>query len=355
MKIQKNVFLAPFTTIGLGGKAKFFAECFNNEEIVEALKWAKKENILVKILGGGSNVIFSDNGFSGLIIKVATKGYNIVEEDAEQVLLQAQGGENWDEFVAYTVEHGFAGVECLSGIPGQVGAVPIQNIGAYGQEVSESLYCIDALHRETFEVVQFQSDACHFSYRMSRFKNEDQGKYIIISVTFKLKKKFIPEFQYVELKKYLDSYIDFKKIKNTHQVLLEIRNGVIELRRKKSMIIDRNDPNSRSVGSFFLNPFLSALQFEDFIKKWKCLNRIGEIPHFFQGKDIKIPAAWLIEQAGFQKGYKKNGVGISNNHSLALVNYNGTSKELLLLAEEIREKVKDTFGIHLEFEPVIIK
>lgn len=341
IKIQENIPLAPLTTIQLGGPARYFVECRSTEEVIEALDFAAKNKLEIHILGGGSNTVFSDEGFSGLVLKIGLKGIS-VEEKGSEVLVKVAAGENWDEFVQFCIKRGLTGVECLSGIPGLVGATPIQNVGAYGQEVKDTILKVRALNRETMQVVEFNNQECQFSYRQSRFKKGDKGKYIILAVVYRLKKNTKPIIKYKELQNYLQA--------NTS--LEMVRLAVLALRRKKSMLVDKTDPNSRSVGSFFINPIIEKSEFLELKKRWQESGGGSEIPNFKVAEKIKLSAAWLIEHSGFYKGYKKNGVGISTNHALALVNYGGGSaKELLSLASEIEKAVYNRFGIRLEREP----
>jgi len=354
MKLQENITLSDYTTIRLGGTAKYFCSCASEAELSEALEHARSNALRVHILGGGSNTIFSDNGFDGLIIKVDVKGISI-EHENENVNVSVQGGEDWDSFVAYCVEHGYAGIECLSGIPGSVGATPIQNVGAYGQEVKDSIVRLRLLDRSTLRKIELSNAECGFSYRNSRFKQRDAGKYIVTETTFRLKKNGRPALQYPELKKALEAAAPVSSLGEGRESLSLVRNVVISLRRKKSMVIDPADPNTRSVGSFFMNPVVTRSEFERISDRWKADGDGTVIPSFDAGEKLKVPAAWLIERSGFSKGMTKNGVGISDHHSLALVNRGGTAAALMALAEEIRIRVERRFSLRLEMEPVIVQ
>jgi UDP-N-acetylmuramate dehydrogenase len=346
INISENISLSKFTSIKLGGKAKFFCECKTEKDLIESLDYAKTNNLKIQILGGGSNTIFSDEGFDGLVIKIDIKGIKIHNDFKDNIIIKASAGEEWDDFVKYCVENKFAGVECLSGIPGSVGATPIQNVGAYGQEVKDTIIFVKAIDRITYIPTMFSNEDCLFGYRTSRFKTIDKEKYIVTEVLFKLRKDGKPEIKYPELEKYLISKnnVDFS--------LEDVRNAVIELRKKKAMVIDENEPDSVSCGSFFVNPFLPEKDFENMSIK------IGmdksDIPHYIIEGGVKLSAAWLIENEGFKKGYTKNEVGISSKHSLALVNKGGTAKDLLDLAEEVQKKVFNKYGIELIKEPVIV-
>ena len=350
--LQKDVMLSDYTTIGLGGPAGFFLQCENTGDIISGLKYASENNLPVQVLSGGSNIIFPDKGYEGLIIKIATKGIEINEE-GNNVHIKVKAGEVWDDVVRLCCERELTGVECLSGIPGSTGATPVQNVGAYGQEVRDAIEYVTAIDRKTLEIVNFRKAECNFGYRQSRFKNEDKDRFIIAEVLFRFNKNIQPVIKYPELQKFIESKKYPGNEYSLKDKLTQIRNAVLELRKGKSMIIDSNDPNSRSCGSFFMNPELNEEDFERFLERVKNINK-DQIPVFRSGDKYKISAAWLIENSGFHKGYKKGGVGISEKHSLALVNIQGTTGELLNLSSEIMIKVFDKTGIKLKTEPVII-
>lgn len=329
IQVEENILLAPLTTIKLGGQAKFFTRCSSAEELREALKWAKEKNIRWHVLSGGSNTIFLDYGFDGLVIKIELKGVEFGKDGKVRIA----AGEDWDPFVAECVRRNLAGAECLSGIPGLAGATPIQNVGAYGQEVSQVITKVKALDVDSLEEIEFQNSDCEFSYRWSWFKGQDVGKYIITAVEFQLTPGGKPNSSYKQVSEALSS----------HPTLENVRQAILDLRRKKSMVIDPADPNTHSCGSFFENILLEHVP-----------DPTG-MPTFTEAGITRVPTAWLIEQAGFPKGFRKGGVGISANHNLALVNYGGTAEELLDLAEEIQVAVKKKFGIKLKREPVVVK
>lgn len=354
LTIQKNISLSQFTTLHLGGRAKYFCSCSSVVELREVVQFAKGKHLRTHILGGGSNTIFADKGFDGLVVKIDLRGVSFVD-DGNDILVTAKSGEDWESFVKMCVEKGFAGIECLSGIPGSVGATPIQNVGAYGQEVKDTIETIKALERDTLTEKELLNADCGFSYRQSRFKFQDSGKYIVTDVTFRLNKNGRPTINYPEVKKIVEASVPIASLADGKESLEAVRNIVLSLRKKKSMVIDANDPNSRSVGSFFMNPVVDSGQYSRISNQWKIFGDGTEVPSFLLEGKIKIPAAWLIEKSGFKKGYAKNGVGISKNHPLALVNYNGTTKALLALAEEIRDGVEKMFGIRLELEANVIR
>lgn len=347
LEVKESFPLADLTTIKLGGNARYFVSCDSEEQIIEALKYAKDKSLSVFVMSGGSNVIFPDEGYHGLVLQVNNKG---IEFNEETVVSKA--GEEWDSLVAQCVDKGLGYIECLSGIPGSVGSTPIQNVGAYGQEVKDSIVSVKAIDRDTFEEVLFYNDECGFSYRNSRFKSDDRDKYIITEVTFRLKKNCTPHIRYAEINRYLKN-VNMEALLPGREKLTILRNAILEIRKKKSMVIDPKDRNSVSCGSFFLNPILNPDEFKKFRKYCKRLEL--KFPSFDDPRGTKLSAAWLIENAGFKKGYKKGNVGISENHSLALVNYGrGTTEEILKLANEIKEKVEQQFMVELHNEPVIV-
>ena len=354
MKLQEEAKLSDFTTIKLGGTAEKFCDCATSEEITKALQHAKEHNLKVCILGGGSNTIFHDSGFKGLVIRINIKGVEF-NQSGDAVIAAVAAGEDWDEFVAQCARKGLAGVEALSGIPGLVGAAPIQNIGAYGQEVSDTISKVKAIDRESLKEVEFTNEECVFGYRTSRFKKADKDRFIITSVEFRLIRDGAPIIRYPELqKKVAEKFGD--DIGVGRPALRAVREIVLGLRRSKSMVLDEHDPNSQSCGSFFTNPILSPDEFRLLEQRFRSTGGEGEIPTFRAGgDDVKVPAAWLIEQAEFEKGHKHKGAAISEKHTLALVNKGGNTKDLLELAELIQKKVLRKFGVELEREPIVVE
>ncbi len=351
-----NVPCALFTTLGIGGPARFFIRAGTADQVVSGLEFAETKNLPVFILGGGSNVLIADAGFDGLVIQIALMGVENGEwreaggksktastsplSTLPSPLITVGAGEDWDGFVAYCVDDGLAGVECLSGIPGFVGGTPVQNVGAYGQEVAETIVSVECLDRRTKQVVTFANAECGFAYRTSIFNSTERDRYIVMSVTFALRKGGEPKVSYKDL---LEEFGDRRP------TLKEVRDAVLRIRRSKSMIIDPDDPNSRSAGSFFKNPVVSR---EDLAK---LQTKFERIPFFEFGDAVKIPAAWLIEQAGFQKGFVRGNAGISENHTLAIVNRGGaTAADVLGLKAEIQQGVETKFGISLQPEPIFV-
>ncbi len=351
--MRENISLKDFTTLKLGGTAKYFCFCSSVDELKEALQFARGNKMRAHLLGGGSNTIFSDEGFNGLVMKIGLKGTSVVDDDND-ILISIKAGEEWESFVRVCVDKGYAGNECLSGIPGLVGATPIQNVGAYGQEVKDIIESVKVLERETLNEIEFRNGDCNFSYRSSRFKSHDSGKYIVTEVTFRLRKNGRPTIRYPEVKKIVEASVNLPTLADGRESLDVVRNVVLALRKKKSMVIDPDDPNSRSVGSFFLNPVVNEAVHSSIRSHWKTIGDGTDVPAFPFEKNKKIPAAWLIEKSGFKKGFKKNGVGISENHPLALVNYQGTTTAMLELAAEIQNGVRKVFNLSLELEANVI-
>lgn len=353
LDIRTAIPLSAYTTIGIGGNARYFVSCRTPDEVYEALSFAAQKRLRVHILGSGSNTIFADAGFDGLVIKVELRGLSFIER-GNSVHIRAGAGEDWDRLVQACVDRKLTGIECLSGIPGLVGATPIQNVGAYGQEVGETIVRLKTLDRRTLDAVEFSGAECGFGYRMSRFKAEYAGKFVITEVEFRLPREAKPEVRYPELQALLESLQQKGTPSEGAVTPSSIRAAVLALRRKKSMVIDPADPNTKSVGSFFMNPVVSPERFREVQETWERWGGKGPVPTYPAGESLKIPAAWLVEHAGYRKGHRKGNVGVSENHSLALVNRGGTARELLDLAAEIQEAVSAKFSIHLECEPVIV-
>src|SRR2546422_875569 len=349
VELREHVPLAHYTTFGLGGKARYFVECGSEDEVRAALAYAAERRLVAYILGGGSNVVFLDSGFPGLILRITIGGMELRDGPSPEV--RAGAGVDWDKLVQNVVQRGWTGVECLSGIPGTVGGTPIQNVGAYGQEIAETVVSVACLDRTTLERRTFTARDCAFGYRDSRFKRADRGRYVVLEVTLRLARDQKPRIHYPELQRAVAGLGGVDTVTPTEAVGL-VRQAVLALRRSKSMVLDPADPNTRSAGSFFTNPVLSAAAFADLAQRWK------EIPSFPADGGVKVPAAWLVEHAGFPKGYRgrgAGGAGISTRHALALVNRGGTSADLLTLAEEVRAGVEKQFGIRLAYEPEVVR
>jgi len=343
MQVQENVPLAPLTTIGIGGPARFFFRARTVDELVDALQWARTNEQPVFILGGGSNLLIADAGFDGLVVHLNLGGIVVESEGAEVAMVKVAAGEPWDHFVKFAVRREWAGIECLSGIPGSTGATPIQNVGAYGQDVSETIARVEALDRTTGRVIWFTNEECRFGYRSSLFKNVERDRYVVLSVTFRLRRDGPATIRYPELQKYVDE----RGI--ALDDLAGVRESVIAIRKRKGMVLDPRDPDTRSDGSFFMNPVLTAEQYAVFAE------RAPDAPHYPSGEDVKLSAAWLIEHAGFQKGFTLGNVGLSTKHTLAIVNRgNGTAAEVVELVRLIQGRVREQFGVELHPEPNFI-
>ena len=345
--------IAPYTTIGLGGPARVFSPCGRVDDLRNALTHARGEGIPVQVLAGGSNILFADRGFDGMVVKVDITGLKS-EERPDGVEVVAGAGETWDGVVAYAVSQGWGGIECLSGIPGSVGATPVQNVGAYGQEVSETIVSVSALERATLREITFTGKECLFGYRRSRFKAEDRDRFVITAVRFLLRPNAGVDARYPELRRTLAEGADIASLRPGGETLAAVRNAVLALRRAKSMVVDPSDGNSRSVGSFFTNPIVSSSEFHRILERWAGEGDRSVMPSCPASGGIKLSAAWLVEKSGFTKGLRRGGVGISQHHALALINVNGTTEEILALEREIRSAVAARFGVELEREPVVV-
>ncbi|GAA0483205.1 UDP-N-acetylenolpyruvoylglucosamine reductase [Paractinoplanes deccanensis] len=328
--------LSAYTTLRLGGPPGILAAATEKDQLVATVRKATAEGRQILLLAGGSNVVIGDAGFPGTVVLVRTRG---VQEVAPSTLRVA-AGEPWDDFVAYAVENGYSGVECLSGIPGSAGATPIQNVGAYGQEVAHTIVAVHAYDRERDTIRAMTPEECGFAYRASVFKHND--RYVVLEVDFRLERSAeSAPIRYAELARNLGAEA------GDRVPLRQARDTVLKLRAGKGMVLDAEDRDTWSVGSFFTNPVVSAAE-------WAALGL--EAPHW-PGADgtVKIPAAWLIEQAGFPKGFAGDRVAISSKHTLALTNRGGgTTTALLDLARTVRDGVRDRFGVELHPEPVLI-
>ncbi|MCC6396250.1 MAG: UDP-N-acetylmuramate dehydrogenase [Bacteroidetes bacterium] len=351
--IREQVPLADLTTIGLGGTARYLASCTTPDDCRVALEFAREHSLPLMVLGGGSNVIFSDEGYPGLILRMEIPGLDFAES-SRMCQVTVGAGENWDDVVTACVARGLGGIECLAGIPGTAGATPIQNVGAYGQEVKDTLDSVNVIERISGKELRLSNTDCKFGYRSSRFKGEDAGRYIVTSVVFRLEQDGHPRIRYPELKDAMTRGDFDSSLTSGEPALNQVRKAVLRIRRSKSMVIDQDDPNCRSVGSFFTNPLLDPAQFDAVRQRWVASGRTETIPAYPSPGGIKIPAAWLVESAGFPKGTRRGKVGISEKHALALVNRGATSSELLAFAEEILAGVEKTFGVRLSIEPLIV-
>ena len=345
-----DVPLAPKTTLHLGGPADRLVTAGSAEDLVELVRSADAAGEPLLILAGGSNVVIADEGFRGTVVEVASNGIQQRLDDEGLVELTVQAGEAWDGVVEYAVGNDLAGIECLSGIPGSTGATPIQNVGAYGQEVSSTITSVTVLDRASGEVRPMSAADCGFGYRTSRFKGSDE--FVVLEVRFLLSPS--PESQPVAYGQLADALgVD----PGSRAPLGAVRETVLDLRRSKSMVIDAEDPDSVSAGSFFTNPVLEREQMSDVERRATELLGPDAAPPAWPAGDghFKTSAAWLIEQSGYSKGYGEGRVGLSRNHTLAIVNRGGaTTAELVAFARGIADGVRVTFGVSLVPEPVFV-
>ncbi|MBX7081123.1 MAG: UDP-N-acetylmuramate dehydrogenase [Nannocystaceae bacterium] len=347
--IEADVPLAPRTTLELGGRAQAFTVVRDEAALIEALAWADDRALPLVPLGGGSNVLVPDEGVAGLVVDIALHGIE-QRRDGERVVWTAAAGEPWDAFVAQTVDAGCVGLECLSGIPGRVGATPIQNVGAYGQEVAQTITRVRVLDRRSAASTWVSAAACGFGYRDSRFKREPHAA-IVVAVEFALVAGTRAQVRYPELVAALGG--------RSEAPPHEVRAAVLALRAGKSMLIDPLDDNRRSVGSFFTNPVVEAAVADAVVSRALAaglVERAEQVPRWPQpGGAVKLAAAWLIERSGIHRGLRRGAVGVSTRHCLALVHHGGgTTAQLLALAEEIRHAVRAHFDVELALEPTCL-
>jgi UDP-N-acetylmuramate dehydrogenase len=335
--------LAPLCTLGVGGRARFFVEAREEGDVQAALDWAERRRVPVRVLGGGSNLVVADAGVEALVVKVALRGVT-VREVPGAVEVTAAAGEPWDPLVHEAVAQGWAGLECLSGIPGLVGATPIQNVGAYGQEVSQTLTAVRALDRAAGHVVTLGPDACGFAYRDSVFKSGTPERYVVLAVTYRLVPGGAPAVRYAELARHLEA----RGLPTPS--LADVRESVLAIRRAKSMVLEAGDPNRRSCGSFFVNPVVTA----DEVARIEAVAEDAAMPRWPQPDGrVKLSGAWLIQRAGFQRGDADGPVGLSTRHTLALVAHEGArAADIVRFARRVRARVEARFGVRLVPEPV---
>jgi len=348
LKIQENIPLAPFTTFGVGGPARYLAEPGSETELREALDFATEKRLPLFVLGGGSNLVIADEGWPGLVLKIGLKGIQRRSQSGE-TLFQVAAGENWDDFVAETVERNCAGIECLSGIPGTVGGTPVQNVGAYGQDVSQTITTVRVMEIATVKISELSNEQCGFAYRSSIFNTRERGRYIVLEVGYRLKRDGKPTIHYADLKKF---FPDAAAIPSLPQV----RDAVRQIRQSKAMLLVPGDEDCRSAGSFFKNPLVNAGEAARIQALAQQRIPDKKLPQIrAKTGQVKLSAAWLVEQSGFHKGYSRGTVGISRKHSLAIVNRGGaTARDIVSLKREIQEKVLDVWGVRLQPEPVFI-
>jgi UDP-N-acetylmuramate dehydrogenase len=348
LQIKEFIPLAPYTTLGIGGPARFYCEVESEAQVAGAVGFARDCSLPLFILGGGSNLLVSDAGFDGLVIHVTIPLEKRERREGESVLLEVGAGENWNDFVRYAVDREYAGIECLAGIPGDVGGTPVQNVGAYGQEVSETIVKVRAFDLETSAFVDLDHSACRFGYRRSLFNTEARGRYIVTAVTYRLRPGGEPALRYADVKRHFAAMIERGEMPTLRQTYDAVRS----IREQKGMLVGQGGPDGRSAGSFFKNPVVRVTMVDQIAHSAGC--RADEVPQYPAADGmVKLAAAWLVERAGFHKGYAMGRVAISSRHTLALVNLgDATAAELMSLRDAVRKGVQDKFGVRLEQEPV---
>jgi len=348
-QLRELVPLSPLTTLEVGGPARLFLEVHDEQALVEALAWARVSGLATLVLGGGSNLLVSDRGFDGLVVRVCTRGLRTVSVEGGVAVVEVGAGEPLDDFVRHAVERGYGGVEALSGIPGSVGATPVQNVGAYGQEVRDTIRAVHTVDRKTGASRVFDNEACRFGYRTSAFKDALADRYVVTAVTFALATSARPVLRYAELERAV------KERSPDEPTLAQVREVVLSIRRAKSMVIDASDPNRRSAGSFFVNPTVTP-EVADAVEHAAASGGTlpdRAMPRFASERGVKLSAAWLIEQAGFVRGMGEGPVGLSTRHALCIVNRGGaTAQQIVAFAGRLRAEVRAKLGVALAVEPV---
>jgi UDP-N-acetylmuramate dehydrogenase len=337
MLVQEQVVLASRTTLGVGGPARWFAEVEREGDLLEAVGFARDRRVPFFVLGGGSNLLVADEGFPGLVAHMALRG---VCQEGNRFRVAA--GENWDGFVTRAVALNFGGIECLAGIPGTVGGTPVQNVGAYGQEVSGTIEQVRVLDLKELRIVEMPASECGFAYRRSVFNSTERGRYVVSRVDYRLEEGAAPALAYADLQRYFRDRRETPTLAETAAAVREIRHG-------KGMLLVEGETDCRSAGSFFKNPVVAQTVYDAIARETATPPPCYPGPPGF----VKIPAAWLLEQAGFHKGFAMGRAGISSRHTLALVNRGGAAaREIAALRDGIVAGVEKKFGIRLEPEPV---
>ena len=346
MEIQHGVALGPRTTLELGGTAEYFVAATSHPEIAEATAFAQSKRLPLTILGGGSNCIVPDEGIAGLVLHLATRGIER-RRDGDSIRVRVAAGEDWCAFVETMVAENFAGVECLAGIPGNVGATPVQNVGAYGQDVAQTICDVEVLDLQTQKIAHLDTAACQFAYRTSWLK-KNPGRYVVLSVEFRLRPDGKPTRTYAELQRHTSA----------DATLSAVLTKVLELRTRKSMVLNVEDVNRRSAGSFFTNPIVDPTAHREVVTRAlsrKVVTSADGVPSWPGAEGIKLSAGWLIERAGFAKGVRDGNFGLSTKHALAIVHHGGgTTQELLAFSQRIQTAVEQTWNVRLEREPRIL-
>jgi UDP-N-acetylmuramate dehydrogenase len=350
LQVQESIALAPYTTLGVGGPARFFCEAHSEAEVEQAAQFANNRNLPLFVLGGGSNLLVSDAGFDGVVMRVGVALSKHERREGESVLLEAGAGENWDDVVRYVVDRGYAGIECLAGIPGDVGGTPVQNVGAYGQEVAETIVQVRAYDLEARAFVDLDHEACRFGYRRSLFNVDARGRYIVTSVRYKLRPGGEPALRYADVRRHFAAQIE----RGETPTLRQVYDGVRSIREQKGMLAGQGGPDGRSAGSFFKNPVVPLTMVPQIALQAEC--RSEEVPQYAAGEGrVKLAAAWLVERSGFHKGFAMGRAAISSRHTLALVNHgDATAAELIALRDAVMTAVENKFDLQLEQEPVML-
>lgn len=349
MSTQENIPLAPLTTFKVGGPARYFIDAHSEHDVSEAVAFAFARKLPLFVLGGGSNLLISDSGWPGLVVKVSLAGVEF-EGDLQKMLFHVAAGENWDSLVALAVSKNCGGIECLSGIPGSVGGTPVQNVGAYGQEVSATITHVRALEIATGAVLDLSNSDCGFSYRSSIFNSTRRNEFIVLEVSYRLSRNGEPRIEYSDVNNF------FAAANLEKPTLQQVRDAVRSIRQTKAMLLVEGDEDCRSAGSFFKNPIVSGAE-ADRIQALAEKRAPGKTMPRYPASDgqVKLAAAWLVEQSGFLKGYSHGPVGISRKHTLAIVNRGGaTAKHIVAFKDAIEKKVFDIWGVRLQPEPVFV-
>jgi UDP-N-acetylmuramate dehydrogenase len=349
VNFRENISLAQYTTLQVGGPARWLVEASDEDEVLAAVRFAREQKAGCFILGGGSNLLVSDDGFSGVVIRIASQAFAWTDERDGTATIAVGAGVGWDSVVRLAVEKNCAGIECLAGIPGSVGGTPVQNVGAYGQEVSRVIAEVRAFDLETESVVQLSPAECGFGYRRSIFNSTAKERYAITQVSYALRLDAPPQLAYRDVRHY------FAERAIRQPTLAETAAAVREIRARKGMLLDEADADSRSAGSFFKNPVVPTGRVPGLAAIAQC--HPDEVPQFAAGVDgmVKISAAWMIELAGFRKGFAMGRAALSNKHVLAIVNLGGaTAAEIVALRDSVVAAVFARTGIRLEQEPVTL-
>jgi UDP-N-acetylmuramate dehydrogenase len=348
IRVQEQVSLAPFTTFRIGGPARYFCKITSEEELLEAIQFARQRSLKIFVLGGGSNLLIGDEGFDGLVIHIAIDDPIESITDGQFVHYTATAGTGWNDFVLHICEQGISGVECLAGIPGSVGGTPVQNVGAYGQEVAGTIIAVRAFDLEAMAFVTLSHEQCGFAYRHSIFNTTQRGRYIVTAVTFRFDREARPNLDYADLERHFAAW----DASGPAPTPLDVYHAVRAIRHGKGMLIVEGEADCRSAGSFFKNPIVAPSTLTRIAANLQIA--ASEVPHWPAADgQIKLPAAWLLERAGFTKGFVLGHAGISSRHTLALINRgHATAADMIALRDRIRAEVQARFGIQLEQEPV---